>query len=113
MPLPVVMDRMPFGRHQGLPLAELPDAYLHWLTTIRLRSPLQEAVEAERRRRQGAASDAAPAASPIPPPRAVDLVELGWRAAAKQHHPDVGGTNEAMREILAARDWLREVVGAA
>lgn len=104
---------MPFGRHKGLPLEELPDAYLHWLTTIRLRSPLQEAVEAERRRRQGAGGYSARTAALTPPARVVELVELGWRAAAKHYHPDVGGTNEAMREILTARDWLREVVGVA
>jgi hypothetical protein len=101
------MDRMPFGRFKGLLLEELPDAYLRWLTTIRLRSPLQEAVEAERRRRLEAAS-MMPSACP---PRAAELVELGFRTAARRHHPDVGGTDEAMREIIEARDWLRDVVG--
>ncbi len=104
------MDRMPFGRYRGLPLGELPDAYLHWLTTIRLRSPLQEAVEAERRRRWS--TGGAPVMASARPPRAAELVELGFRTAAKRHHPDTGGSNETMREILAARDWLRDVVGA-
>jgi hypothetical protein len=105
------MDRMPFGRHKGLPLGELPDAYLHWLTTIRLRSPLQEAVEAERRRRQGAASDPAPTVLAVRPPRAAEVIEAGWRHLALKHHPDRGGAHEVMVEIIEARDWLRDLVG--
>jgi Putative quorum-sensing-regulated virulence factor len=42
-PAPVI----PFGKHKGQPLADLPDGYLRWLTTIDLRPRLREAVEAE------------------------------------------------------------------
>jgi hypothetical protein len=39
-------QRMPFGRHKGTPVKELPGDYLRWLGTIELRSPLREVVMA-------------------------------------------------------------------
>lgn len=36
---------MPFGKHRGTPVAELPIDYVRWLSTIELRSPLREAVQ--------------------------------------------------------------------
>lgn len=38
------MDRMPFGKHKGTPLNDLPVDYLKWLSTIELREPLASAV---------------------------------------------------------------------
>lgn len=38
--------KMPFGRHRGKPVKDLPGDYLRWLGTIELRSPLKEAVKA-------------------------------------------------------------------
>lgn len=46
------------------------------------------------------------------PTMASQLVELGFRTLAQRVHPDRGGTDAAMRDAIAARDWLREVVGA-
>lgn len=34
------------------------------------------------------------------------LIAAGFRALAKQHHPDQGGNAEDMREIINAREWL-------
>ena len=33
--------RMPFGKHKGTPVKELPGDYLKWLSTIDLRCPLR------------------------------------------------------------------------
>lgn len=41
----VSMDRMPFGKHKGTPLKDLPPDYLRWLSTIELREPLLSAVK--------------------------------------------------------------------
>jgi len=40
---------MPFGKHSGIPVADLPNGYLIWLTTeAEIRDPeLREAVEDE------------------------------------------------------------------
>jgi len=40
------------------------------------------------------------------PPFVRELVEAGFRSLTHKHHPDKGGSNEAMREILEAREWL-------
>jgi hypothetical protein len=38
---------MPFGKHKGQPLAEVPSEYLRWLTTIKLSPGLRTAVHTE------------------------------------------------------------------
>src|SRR5688572_4526888 len=45
--------QMPFGRHRGQPIAEIPSAYLHWLITgpVKLSTGLRAAVAAELSRR--------------------------------------------------------------
>lgn len=35
-----------------------------------------------------------------------EMVQEAWRAAAKVHHPDLGGTPEAFRKITEAKDLL-------
>lgn len=42
-------------------------------------------------------------------------VELAWRAAQRQHHPDVAGADALMmsKRINVARDWLRDPVRRA
>jgi hypothetical protein len=43
---------LPFGRHKGVPLAEVPNAYLQWaIRTVKLSSGLYSAVAAELRER--------------------------------------------------------------
>jgi len=94
------MTAMPFGRHKGRRLSELPDDYLEWLQALDdLREPLRAAVadEAQRRRPLGAR----------PNPRVVeDLIARGQRSLAKSAHPDTGGTHEAMLGVRVAADWL-------
>jgi hypothetical protein len=107
---------MPFGKYRGLPLSEIPDCYLRWLSTIDLSGWLAEAVQAELDVRMG-----------LPPRRAggedagadvrsmaAEIVERGYRAAARVHHPDLGGSNDAMRLVTEARAYLRRnLLGAA
>jgi hypothetical protein len=47
---------MPFGKFKGVPIAEVPAGYLHWLTTTELRDPLRAAVVAELERRKSSTS---------------------------------------------------------
>ena len=59
---------MPFGKHRGTPLEELPGGYLRWLAGLDLHTPLRDAVDAERRRRgHGAQLSLSPAPSPPDP----------------------------------------------
>lgn len=34
-----------------------------------------------------------------------------WRAAVHQAHPDTGGSNEAIRTVIAARERIKELIG--
>jgi len=92
--------RMPFGAHKGVRVCDLPDDYLGWLAGIAY-GPLRDAVHAEMCTRS-AQDDVRGAAA--------ELIAAGFRSLAHQAHPDHGGTDDAMRRVLAARDWLRNVV---
>jgi heterodisulfide reductase subunit A-like polyferredoxin len=106
---------MPFGRYHGIPLADLPDEYVDWLMSLdNLREPLRSAIAREwraRREAESAAEDAATDAAALTPgiaDIAAEVVTAGYRALAKQRHPDLGGDVEAMRQLNAAVAALRE-----
>lgn len=96
---------MPFGQYKGMPLSEVDSDYLEWVLTI-ARPALRAAVEAELHRRD--ALDAVDAAAPDADTlrAAEQIVQLGFRQVAQRCHPDVGGTDTAMRHALQAREWL-------
>jgi len=99
---------MPFGKYRGQPLSALPDGYLAWLTALPdLREPLRSRIRDELRAR-GTGRGTAPGTLVVPALRtaASRIVEAGFRALAKQHHPDAGGDHHAMIELTAARDAL-------
>jgi hypothetical protein len=105
---------MPFGKYKGHPLDELDDSYLSWLYSLDdLRPPPRDRVQEEFfRRRRNDASRFIPGNS-RPPERARELVDAEFKTLAKIHHPDVGGSDAAMRESLEARAWLIQHVTAA
>ena len=45
-------------------------------------------------------------------PPSPDELTAAWRAAAKQHHPDAGGSAEAFDTVKRSYDRLRAVIGA-
>jgi exodeoxyribonuclease X len=45
------MTNMPFGKHKGQPLSEVPIDYIWWLNDKNLRDPLRSALNAELERR--------------------------------------------------------------
>jgi hypothetical protein len=120
---------MPFGKFKGWRLSEIDnDSYIAWLYNLPdLREPLASAVAAEYQRRHS--QEAEEAYEPWrrqarrehnrpepgkPPGHTRELVEIGFRAMAKVHHPDIaGGSNDRMREVIAARSWLLQQVAAA
>jgi hypothetical protein len=124
--------RMPFGRHKGQPLSELGDSYIGWLRSLGdLREPLRSAVEEEHRKRidwntgsryrwrryNGNPDDDSDdedqdSDRDRPPEKARELVECGFRSLAKVHHPDHGGSDQAMRLVIEARQWLLQQISA-
>ena len=91
---------MPFGKHRGQHVANLPPQYLSWLTgNVDLKDPLKSAVW----RALGAdMMTVGPDASRI---------KSVYRTLSLRWHPDRGGTHEAMQalndfyELLTASTW--------
>lgn len=102
--------RMPFGKYRGIALADLPNDYLDWLCGLSdLRPILRAAVDAEHRRRTTRAT--ARATASCPDLHVLDaLITSGYRALAKQHHPDHGGDHTMMVAVTQAAEWLRATV---
>jgi hypothetical protein len=100
---------MYFGRHRGTAIRDIPTSYLRWLLTIDLDDRLRSAVRAELQHRTHTAGDRADlrALSPATAAVAEDLVGSGYRALAKAHHPDRGGSHDAMIRVNEAAAWLR------
>jgi hypothetical protein len=105
--------KVPFGKFRGQQISDVPLDYLCWLIDV-AQGPLREAIEDELRwRRAQRWHTTPPVAAIVPAPaKTLDLIEAGFRVLAKTHHPDRGGDHATMVEVLAARAWLRERVGA-
>jgi hypothetical protein len=101
--------RMPFGKHRGIPLEELPDTYLFWLYGLAdLREPLRTFVNLEYRRRCEPPPRFAPPALSCGDPLVAELLEAGYKSLAKKYHPDRGGDLSRMQQINVAMDELRK-----
>lgn len=107
---------MPFGKHKGEPLGEVPTDYLVWVHAKRIRNPpwLLGAVEAElqrRRNRDRYSSSPPPQQSQTTSGTSVQVADAVRRWFAKlalQYHPDRGGSVEAMRIVNQAHDLLKK-----
>ena len=111
--------KMPFGRHCGRQVGDLPDSYLVWLMSIDLRNPALRAdvrAEAEDRGLIGGGSRRrdhwrderreAPAQNqPLlfkdqgEAAIAREIVKSGARQLAHKHHPDHGGSTATMQVV--------------
>ena len=107
--------RMPFGKHRGYELSELPDGYLKWLSTLELHDPLKRALDDEIHTR--ISRDAAqrafgimPSAPQVDRTTVEEIIGAGLRVLAKKYHPDLaGGSDEDMKRVNLAAAWLREI----
>jgi Putative quorum-sensing-regulated virulence factor len=109
---------MPFGKYRGTPIEELPDGYLHWLSTLSdLREPLLSAVAYEllsRFRSGQEPSNARLLLSDEVVDLADSVITAGYRKLSIELHPDQQGDHEAMVNLNQAVSWLRrQVKGAA
>src|SRR6266511_5335027 len=103
--------RMPFGRHRGKLLPDVPFDYLVWgLNTCTNLDPwLRRAIEVELRERTGevrpsaASSTDSPAGPSGGPLVNVEKVVKSWfREMAMRHHPDRGGDHKVMVALIDA-----------
>ena len=96
---------MPFGKHRGKTLDDIPLTYLKWVlescerATPSLRAEIRRLV-----RGSEAISNSAPLAIPT-------LANRWYRQLAGEFHPDRGGSHEGMKAINRARDLLLEMAG--
>lgn len=110
--------RLPFGKYKGERLADVPTDYVEWLARIAETDSLRSEVDAEldRRAREEDAEHATEFEEPppptAPPPLGVrEIIVNGFRVSAMRTHADRGGSDAAMRQLLAAREWLIQVAG--
>lgn len=104
-----VVRLMPFGKHRGVEIKDLPNDYLAWLLTIELRQPLAGWVEEEANRRWGEESAPANVSEGVGE-MAMRIITAGYRACALKSHPDRGGDSAEMADLNAAMEVLRRYV---
>ncbi len=102
--------RMPFGKHRGKLLSDIPTGYLVWLHNwAEIDDRLADAVDQELGRRNEVDQSTPPLGLPDLRPLADDW----YRQLAREFHPDLGGSNECMRAVNRGRELLIEMLGAA
>ena len=89
-----------FGKYKGYDLQAIPDDYLEWL--ISTQEKTLTSYQEERKRRQDLQEAQLSYAERI--------VQVGFRTLAMQCHPDHGGNNESMRQVIAAHERLKELL---
>jgi hypothetical protein len=112
----MVQPRMPFGKHRGKRLCDVPLSYLVWVAnTCNLDYLLRRVVEQEVERRAGQDDDPGPQPQRHPPP-SVDwwpIVKRWYGEMALRFHPDRGGSHAAMVAINEVRGRLEELLEAS
>jgi hypothetical protein len=105
---------MPFGKHKGLAIGDLPDDYLDWLLTAENLPPmLCEAVRREWDSRT-APRQAVPGNTAFIRLEHDDallmkhVLAAGYKAVARVLHPDLGGDTTAMQRLNALADSVRK-----
>ncbi len=126
---------MPFGKHKGDDVCDLPQDYLLWLVSnIDMRKELKEAV-VEALEEQGIIVTPDMFCDPITGEKGkfdnskfqnaptylhpdndmkkilVDLVDAGYKSLAKKAHPDKGGKKEDMQALNSVKEWLQKGLG--
>lgn len=101
---------MPWGKHRGELIANVPSGYLVWLLEESdIAAPYRGAIREELADRLGFFALAAPVAAPPPEIAPVfrEMVAAGFRAVAIRCHPDRGGSTAEMQRVNEVREWAR------
>lgn len=89
-----------FGKHKGKDVKQVPREYIEWLIQTCENDLRQYKKEIERRDQEEEANMTM-----------MDKIILsGFRALAKEAHPDKGGSNEQMRELIASHEALKSLM---
>ena len=97
---------MPFGKHRGKPICNIPADYLRWvLKSCDNATPqLRRAIEHELRPN-------VPPGRAVPSVKFAELVPVWYRKLAQEFHPDKRGSHDAMIAVTRAKDLLVEMAG--
>lgn len=95
--------RMPFGKHQGERVDELPESYLAWVldNVDTLQPTLRDEIER--------VLEIGWHASAVQVPTG-DVIGRWYRELAREYHPDHGGSHAEMKVVNRANELLRELV---
>ena len=101
--------RMPFGKHAGKELTDIPTSYLLW--TIRARRTLDPALRRAIRQVLGERGCAPGVEAQAATPDWSALIRQWYRGLVLDYHPDRGGSHLAMQAINEAHLRLSKLVG--
>ena len=114
------MTKMPFGKHKGVLISELPGDYIKWLySEVELREPLRSLVDQEIELRYGRHNTGAPhdgahliRISTCDVATFREIVERGYKLVAGSRHPDRGGSTTEMVHVNAVVASVRAQIAA-
>ena len=92
------MTKLGFGKYKDFELRDVPEDYLLWLirdSEQRIKGWREELERREALETMGLSW-------------LQRIVKVGFRTLLKQHHPDVGGTNDDTIKLKAAHDRLQQ-----
>lgn len=99
--------KMPFGKYKGEYVDSIPIEYLQWLLeNVDLRNNLRMSVlNALNRYETTDSQEKVGDRSQI----VQAIIKTGYRELAKKFHPDVGGSNEKMKSLNNAHEFLKSI----
>lgn len=92
--------KMPFGNYKNWNISDVPHEYLTWLHEKSVSDAKRIKEELDRRESMEDCKGT----------WMEQIVKAGYRALSLKHHPDVGGSNESMREINASFEKLKSKI---
>lgn len=100
--------KMPFGKHKGIEVHKLPNTYLQWLYynvsingTLLTEVCYALGIEPDYVSNTKTHTDNE---------MVMSIIKSGFRELSKKLHPDVGGTDEQMKKLNSAHEYLKRLV---
>ena len=96
--------KMPFGKHRGRRIEDVPEDYLCWVldNCENISATLREAIVDVLDLGSRSAGSAE---------LSVDVANVWYRRLALEFHPDHGGNHEGMKAVNRGRELLVELIG--
>jgi hypothetical protein len=105
--------RMPWGKHSGRLIVDVPTGYLVWvLEETDIDELYRTAIRGELAFRLDLALPRSAVPPPILPPSELatmfrEMLHSGYKTLSLRYHPDRGGDTEAMQRVNATANWAR------